>query len=309
MKKNCYEYWRKAHFIRAQIVYLLGTKKDNDVRELIKEQIASDYLKKRYVDKYYKKIDKKMDYLENTPEKIVWLYWKQGLSNAPSIVKLCVGSVKETFEKNGWKVKIIDYKYVIENNLLPSFIYFKYEKKEINDAHFSDLVRLCLLNKYGGCWIDSTVLMTNNKIPVYIEYTPFFCYQNCQKNTSYINISNWLISSCANNPILEDVYNILLDYWKNEKIMIQYYGFHLIFKLVSEHYPTIWKNVFINSNINPHILQTVMFEKIDKLNLDFIIKNSDFHKLTWRYPKTINKESVISKILKGEVEFKNINEE
>jgi hypothetical protein len=36
----------------------------------------------------------------------------------------------------------------------------KYQKKIIDNTHFSDLLRLELLIKYGGTWIDASVLVT-----------------------------------------------------------------------------------------------------------------------------------------------------
>ena len=37
----------------------------------------------------------------------------------------------------------------------------KFEKGKIGMAHFSDLLRISLLAKWGGMWIDSTALCTD----------------------------------------------------------------------------------------------------------------------------------------------------
>lgn len=302
MKTLLYELIRKVHFIRAQIVYYILANRDENVKNLLKEQIAMKYIKKKYVNKYYrnKKIN---DNLKGEVPKVVWIYWKQGKDRIPSIVDLCIESVKKTFEKENWTVNFIDYEFVKNNLEMDSYIFEKYEHKQIKDSHFSDLVRLNILNRFGGCWIDATVLMSAHKVPNYISKAPFFVYQNYLKNDSYINISNWLISSCKHNPILEDVYNILLEYWKKEKCMIQYYGFHIIFKLVSEQYPSIWENVYIMDNIAPHILQSVGLKKIKKNILNEIIENSDFHKLTWRIPNDIEENSVFKNIIDRRIEI------
>lgn len=40
---------------------------------------------------------------------------------------------------------------------LPEYIIQRWDKKQISPAHFTDLLRLQLLIKYGGTWIDATV--------------------------------------------------------------------------------------------------------------------------------------------------------
>ena len=59
----------------------------------------------------------------------------------------------------------------IEFSLLTFMVY-----GTISNTHFSDLIRLNLLNQYGGTWIDSTCLQTE-KIPDYIKNSNLFLYK------------------------------------------------------------------------------------------------------------------------------------
>ena len=88
------------------------------------------------------------------PRKI-WLFWSQGVSEAPFIVKKCIDSwVKEN---PTWDVVVLD-----ENNL-NKYISLNLPKNVIANlciAHQSDLIRLALLSKYGGIWTDATTFCT-----------------------------------------------------------------------------------------------------------------------------------------------------
>ena len=94
--------------------------------------------------------------------KVIWWCWLQGLAAAPPIVKACYNSLVhgEWFKVHGFTVKVIDAKNWREYVELPEYIVGKWEKGRIPAAMFSDLLRVELLIKYGGTWIDSTVLCT-----------------------------------------------------------------------------------------------------------------------------------------------------
>ncbi len=86
------------------------------------------------------------------PRKI-WIYWHQGMSEAPFVVRKCIESwVKEN---PGWEVNFLD-----KDNLGEYVVLNLREEKLVNLPlpHQSDLVRLQLLSKYGGVWADATTL-------------------------------------------------------------------------------------------------------------------------------------------------------
>ena len=94
----------------------------------------------------------------STGSATVWFCWLQGIDDAPEIVKACYNSIKRNIPNR--ETKVIDAKNWKDYVELPDFIVKKWEKGRIPAALFSDLLRLELLIKYGGTWIDSTVLCT-----------------------------------------------------------------------------------------------------------------------------------------------------
>ncbi len=57
--------------------------------------------------------------------------------------------------------------------IFPSTINERLEKRKISSAAYSDLLRLSLLEHYGGTWLDATVLLTDS-IPNYVQESDFF---------------------------------------------------------------------------------------------------------------------------------------
>ena len=96
--------------------------------------------------------------LEHKRSKIIWFCWLQGYNNAPDIVKACHNSLRQNIPDR--EIIVIDEKNWRDYIELPNYVVDKWEKKQIPAALFSDLLRLELLIKYGGTWIDSTVLCT-----------------------------------------------------------------------------------------------------------------------------------------------------
>ena len=87
--------------------------------------------------------------------KIVWFSWLQGIDQAPDLVKVCLASQRKHLPDYEFRVfDLSNYQQWIE---LPEFIVRKYKKGLIPAASFSDLLRLSVLQKYGGVWMDATV--------------------------------------------------------------------------------------------------------------------------------------------------------
>jgi hypothetical protein len=82
--------------------------------------------------------------------KIIWSYWDS--ENYPDIVQACL---------NSWHKNLPDYKIMVLNsNTIYDYIKVKDKYKIIlktfNVALQTDYFRICLLEKYGGFWVDAS---------------------------------------------------------------------------------------------------------------------------------------------------------
>lgn len=202
---------------------------DRQIRRILKGKLGKLYLRK-----YVRKVNKTYfsDADKTKPAHIIWQYWEQGLENAPDIVKQCVASVSKY--KNGNKHIILDKNTISNYITIPTYILKMNKKGIIKSAHFSDYIRTALLAKYGGTWIDATVLLTDN-LPDYVVNADLFVFQNELKNDlDGLNIANYFISSKPHNEIIEKMKLILEMYWKQNNFVNNYFFYLHAFTLLTQ---------------------------------------------------------------------------
>ena len=248
-------------------------------------------LKKDIAD--YEMLKKNYGYLVNQTDwtvkstnpipKNIWICWFQGVENAPDIVKMCIASIRRTFKD--YNVTVITDENINEYIEVPKHIKEKRKKGIIKPAHFSDVIRLELLIKYGGILLDSTVLVNSKKLIEYIleERKKLFVYQDFKAIDSYIGISNWCIVANKNNPYLITVKNMLMDYWLKCNSVCNYYIFHIFFMIVAELKPEEWKKIPAYSCQPPHILQNELFDMYDERRFNQLMEMSSIHKLSYKF--------------------------
>ena len=84
--------------------------------------------------------------------------WYQGINHAPPIFKLCINSIINN--RVNHTVYILTKYHLDKYIKLPTIIESKFIKGYIMIAHLSDIIRMGILYKYGGYWIDSTFFIT-----------------------------------------------------------------------------------------------------------------------------------------------------
>jgi hypothetical protein len=224
----------------------------------------------KYIDGY-KKTTKKKE-LSNK----VWWCWLQGEEDAPELCKANLNSLRKNLK--GRDIIVITEDNWSDYIDLPDYIIEKYKKGIITRTHFSDILRVQLLVTHGGTWIDSSVLCTGYDEKFFDK--SLFVFNNFLKEDKSMVCSSWFITSESNNQILTLTRDLLFEYWKRNKILINYYLFHIMFTIATEKYSDEWKKVPRFSNVPPHILQFEITEKYEKERWDEICKMSSIHKLT-----------------------------
>jgi len=158
----------------------------------------------------------------------IWICWFQGIENAPELVKACYNSVLKNYkDKEIIVLTEENYEQYVD---IPEYILKKWKKGYISFAHFSDILRIELLSKYGGLWLDSTIFTTKRSELVFNENIELFVYKQVdldRKNPLSIVASSWLMYSNKNNNIINLTKKLLHEYWKNYNHIINYNLIHL----------------------------------------------------------------------------------
>ena len=257
-----------------------------------------------YLNKFDYNIDNLEDWNEQSNTDYIWQLWFQGEKNAPDIVKICLDSVKRFHSDK--KIIVLDDTSIEKYIEVPPIIKEKYLTGVISKAHYSDYIRTCLLVKYGGVWIDSTVLLTG-KIPNDILNSDFFVFKNpiwyenrnvpseslfkiflsIEKDAGFYG-SNWFIVSKPNNLILILQKKLLEEYWTTENKLRQYFLYHFFISkslIKNKLCCNIFENMYSLPNRAPHILQSMLNCEFDVKQFEEIKNISTIHKITYKLKK------------------------
>lgn len=167
-----------------------------------------------------------MDYVvkpqnENVMKKIIWTMWWQGEEAAPAIVKACISSMRRY--ANGAEVIVIDQKNYSEYFTFPPYILHSLEKETISLTHCSDITRITLLSKYGGLWLDSTILVTSD-IPGYVFEREIYTI-HCDTPFNNISEGRWccFLMGGKDAGFFACVQDLLYRYLQKEPTFITYF--------------------------------------------------------------------------------------
>lgn len=218
--------------------------------------------------------------LEHQRSKIVWFCWLQGLENAPEIVKVCYASLQRHLPDR--EIKVIDENNWQEYVALPEHIIERWKKKQIPPANFSDLLRLELLIRYGGTWIDATVFCTGkDHTEEYLDADLFMFQYTRPEDDEWRGIGNWFITSCTNNDVLMVLRDMLYAYWKDYDCTLDYYIFHLFFDMLRDVYPDEIAAMPYGYAMKHIALAKHWDKKYDPVKWHKLVSQVSFHKLTY----------------------------
>ena len=242
-------------------------------------------LEKRYLpelENYYRSYDTGLPHVSSDK---VWICWFQGMENAPELVQRCYRSVKENLKDRD--VVVITSENLSEYVQFPDYILDKWKRGIITHTHMTDLLRLELLIRYGGLWLDATVFCSSPEaeIPAHYFEDDLFFYQ-CLKpgrDGHCCYLSSWLLSAKTNDRVLMTVRHLCYEYWKKNDKMIDYFLLHIFFSMVLDHDPEAWKRVTPRDNAAPHILLLRLFDPYDERMWEHIRSLTPFHKLTYKF--------------------------
>jgi hypothetical protein len=167
--------------------------------------------------------------------KIVYILWLQGFENAPFPVKHCLQSWIDY--NPTWNIVQLDEnclsKYINLDEVIPRLL----QNPNVLKCHIADIVRLLLLEKYGGVWVDATTFCNRSLdewLPEYVK-TGFFAFDKPRFPviTKKLFLSNWFLYSEKRNHIITQWSKKMVELFQNHELVNhseEYFIFHRIFE-------------------------------------------------------------------------------
>lgn len=217
--------------------------------------------------------------------KIVWVMWYQGIELAPDSVKVCIESIKKALSSN-YQLVLLDQYNLTDYISIPSYIFEKVNKQTISLTHFSDFIRTRILEKWGGQWIDATILMTEN-MDCSIFNSDFYSICTSGIVNEYEN-GLWTSFCIGGNRSLIFKYMdaLWLAYFKEHDVIIEYFLFDYFIQLIMD-YDSDVRNMILNNakHINYEVFDLLPYLKKDYLpSVKQYLNNKDtfMYKLSYK---------------------------
>ncbi len=158
--------------------------------------------------------------------KIIWMCWFQGgESSMPRLNRECIRRWRSL--NPDWQVNVLSDATI--DNFVPEF------NRIVKDTPFkrglalkSDLLRILLLEKYGGVWVDASVypmLPLSDFYDKVVNHTGFFTYRFMPRRKQRLTVSWFLCVSQKDNYLIKK--------WRKEFVKrftsvknIAYFAFH-----------------------------------------------------------------------------------
>lgn len=214
---------------------------------------------------------------------IIWTLWWQGKEDMPYIIQKCHQSLRKN--SNGREIRLLDKDNYNNYFELPKQIEEKLKKKKISFTHLSDIIRLIVITKYGGLWVDAAIFVTHP-----IVASGQFYSVNITKNASPdYPFGRWVIGvmGCGKNyQPLCFVRDCLIDYWKRYNAAVDYLMFDHIMLLAYMKLSEFKEDVDALSPSlgNIHGSRYLFNKEADPQRFKELVNNNDFLSLTWRFP-------------------------
>lgn len=148
----------------------------------------------------------------------IWVFWWQGLDNAPQLVKVCVDSIYKNSGEH--PVNIIDKDNISSYIDLPDYVTEKLKAGKMTITHFSDILRFALLYKYGGIWMDATIYISRSFDDEIYE-NPLFTIK--AKNPSGRKWTSFFWAASPGNRNIGMIRDFFYMYWEQEEGLIDYF--------------------------------------------------------------------------------------
>lgn len=166
------------------------------------------------------------------PRKIVWTMWWQGDHRQDKLLDICISSIRDNLP-DGYQLVILskdNYRQYLD---LPDFIVHKVEKGTITLAALSDIVRVGLLARWGGIWLDPTVLCTEGF--KHLELGAFWSVK-VRDGGHYVPKGRYTGYAIGGTEtwIFQIIYDLILYYWSGKSTIIDYFLLDYLIRFLAE---------------------------------------------------------------------------
>ena len=251
-----------------------------------------------WLSKNLKEIQRRAKYMEKSIKidrntMPVFVFWAQGIESAPPIVKRNIERLRNVF---GQRLHVLDentMKYYVETPKIDKISRW---------CHKADMLRLELLMRYGGTWIDSSIFVKPEFSDIISENSSILAIYS---PTNKI-MGNWLLSIdekynyvyCLQYQAL----NMYLDLYGDFN---EYFMFHTVWHLlahIDDRANEFWNKSYhfeANKAMKLGCIGDVLLKGLDIDEFNEQFNSSPIHKLTYKYDESkVTLDTTIARLMR-----------
>ncbi len=295
--------WQLLGKFLGQIPYVIG---ENNARKICEKRhnATREFLEKEF---YEFIINYEFNTCNQKNSKIIWTLWMQGYENAPELVKSTIDSIRKFAELNNFQFILLEENTIEKYIVFPKLIKEKMDLGVIDYTKISDILRVSLLAKYGGTWVDATIYMKE-------EFDSSLLLQNYYTiKTGGIedyspNISNnrWKgFFLSGNSSLFNFTRDFFFEYYSRYDIAVDYLLIDYIFDIAYKYDEKIKNQMLELEKSNPNLfwLESHLGDEFDQKVWDNITETTKVFKTTYKLSGEIksNKNNFYSKLIDGKL--------
>lgn len=267
-----------------------------------KHKIILDYLYKEFDVFLSNYSEEKYEEKSETSKKIFTM-WIQGIENIPLIVKKTIESQKKYAEKFGYEFIFLDKNNIFNYIQLPEIIVEKYEKGIIDFIKFSDIVRVTLLAKYGGVWLDSTIYIDDTNKLEYFD-SEFFTIKSLKgrKIPKFVPEGKWTgfcLAGRKKHLLFKFLRDFQIEYFTKFDVAIDYFLIDYLIELAYQKFSSVREAIESNPESNPDLffLVTNLSKKYDEDEWKRVMQNTSLFKCSYKIKMDMSIGTYFNKII------------
>lgn len=219
-------------------------------------------------------------------ESKIWIYWNNP-DSMPLMVKSCIDRIRKM--SNGHEVVVLTDKTLADYIDFDPVVWKKYKEGKITRTHLSDFIRVALLYKYGGVYLDSTVYPLRPLADKFFSLEFFSNHTAPMSGSAQIAHSRWSSFMCGcrkGNLMMKAALDVFTEYWKRYDRLMDYVLIDYTYNLLYDHVPSI--KVMIDNipnnnpkiwSLQPHLTDACSAEEFEKYMSD---EDEDVYKLSYK---------------------------
>ncbi len=277
--KVAFELFIHEVFIKFCVSQYAADKHFDKIHEIIETYLVSkgykEELEKQLIPQVQDKEKNKMP---------IWVCWWQGEEAMPEIVKVCYQRILKFAGSHPVHLVTIDNygNYVNFSTTTMS----KYKNKMLLPAHLADLLRLKLLDAYGGLWLDATIFLSHPLEENIFDYDFYSLSNDCKNHISVSNFRwcSFVLGCRKGNPLVHSLSVSFEKYIEQENFFIHYLVIDYFIDILYKH------NDYVKGLIDDlphggkylHTLRELYPQPFNRNKFDSILAETEYFKLTYK---------------------------